>query len=63
MTNFKTKSLFYRPTLFFYYLSKNIIWSIFLIIKEEKAFPKLVFINVENIKSNHISMDIHQVVL
>ena len=60
MIHFKTKSQFYRPTLFFYYLSKNIIWSIFLIIKEEKAFPKLVFINVENINSNYISMDIHK---
>ncbi len=60
MINFKSKKRFYRPTLFFYYFSKNIIWSSFLIIKEEKAFPQLVFINVENIKTNNISMDIHK---
>ena len=49
-----------KPTLFFFYLSKNIIWSIFLILKEEKEFPKLVFIEVENIDSKFISMDTHK---
>ena len=49
-----------KPTLFFFYLSKNIIWSIFLILKEEKEFPRLVFIEVENIDSKYISMDTHK---
>ena len=34
-----------KINLYFYYPSRNVLWSIFLILKEEKIFPKLIYIN------------------
>ena len=49
--------------LYFFYFSRNILWSIFLIIKEEKTFPKLIFLrdisryNLENKKRTKSILD------
>tara|TARA_A100001388_G_scaffold266027_1_gene238716 strand:- start:117 stop:1343 length:1227 start_codon:yes stop_codon:yes gene_type:complete len=34
-----------KVNLYFFYLSRNLLWSIFLIIKEERIFPNLIYIN------------------
>ena len=34
-----------KINLYFYYPSRNVLWSIFLILKEEKIFPRLIYIN------------------
>ena len=34
-----------KINLYFYYIGRNLLWSIFLILKEEKVFPRLIFLN------------------
>ena len=44
-----------KINLYFYYISRNILWSIFLILKEEKSFPRLIFI--KNISRYNLDID------
>ena len=34
-----------KINLYFYYPARNVLWSIFLILKEKKIFTKLIYIN------------------